>query len=337
MTNRHIVNRALPERSYLKFYFPSGKDNKFMTVRLPFFENPTIKESKRARYKKHSLISRSSNLYTYHGADSRMFNLSFNITTPHLLQEHGPLKVENFAWGENYQSLGYLKLLFKKKTSDTPANRASTLAKEYRNMDLVSDSARQALNNSPFGLQGITFEEADALEKEYAVKSTANAMLESESAFTRTIGAGLAANYGSTAETREDYFSAYETDETKAKMNTLNVVNYFVNLVRSSVVNNAENPLLGPPIIRILHGLLYRDIPCICTDYTIGYDEAAGYDVQTLLPRKITITMKLEEFRAGDYGKFDSSQVIGRDNLAGWEAVISSPNKSMEPDNIYSV
>ena len=53
MTNRHIVERSLPERTNLMFYFPTpsvGSD--YFTVELPFFENVKIKESKKAKYQK---------------------------------------------------------------------------------------------------------------------------------------------------------------------------------------------------------------------------------------------------------------------------------------------
>ena len=43
--------------------------------------------------------------------------------------------------------------------------------------------------------------------------------------------------------------------------------------------------------------------------------------------------MSLEEYRAGDFSKFDSdsTKAIKRDNVVGWEAVISDPIQSMDP------
>jgi hypothetical protein len=76
---------------------------------------------------------------------------------------------------------------------------------------------------------------------------------------------------------------------------------------------------------------MYQDIPCICTDYSIGYNEAAGYDLDTLLPRQLQITMKLEEIRTGDFGEFDTTDLIKKDNLAGWEAVVLGDTHSMDP------
>jgi hypothetical protein len=97
-------------------------------------------------------------------------------------------------------------------------------------------------------------------------------------------------------------------------------------------VNYSKNPIYGPPIIRLRHGILYQDIPCICTDYSIDYNEAAGYDIDTLLPRQLKINLKLEEIRTGDFGEFaPKGNPIERDNLAGWEAVVLGETNSMDP------
>ena len=97
------------------------------------------------------------------------------------------------------------------------------------------------------------------------------------------------------------------------------------------MVNNSKNPLYGPPVIRLRHGILYQDVPCICTNYSIDYNEAAGYDIDTLLPRQLKVTMKLEEIRTGDFGEFDTTDIIKKDNLAGWEAVVTGKTHSMDP------
>jgi hypothetical protein len=117
-------------------------------------------------------------------------------------------------------------------------------------------------------------------------------------------------------------------DLTKASSEPTNWVKYvswWVNLIRSSVMSNQLNTMEGPPIIRLTHGELYQNVPCICHSYDISYDKNAGMDVATLLNRRIEVSMQLEEFRAGNFGKFDrsSKQILDRDNVAGWEAVIA--------------
>jgi hypothetical protein len=110
------------------------------------------------------------------------------------------------------------------------------------------------------------------------------------------------------------------------------IVTYWLDVIRSSTYNNVQNPLFGPPIVRLTHGLMHRGIPCIVTNYSFTYDPNTGYDKDTLLPRVIKVDMELKEVRTGDFGTFDPSPLQAEteagDNLAGWEAVIqSNPNQ----------
>ena len=98
----------------------------------------------------------------------------------------------------------------------------------------------------------------------------------------------------------------------------------WVNTIRTCVSNNAKDPSLGPPIIRLTHGVMFQDVPCIATSVNITSDPLAGYDKKNLLPRKIDVTMSLEEFRMGDLGDYAAGEATTRDNLAGWEAVIET-------------
>jgi len=111
----------------------------------------------------------------------------------------------------------------------------------------------------------------------------------------------------------------------------VDLIIYWINIIRTSVVNNALNPLFGPPIIRLRHGIMYQNIPCICQSYSIDWDERMGYDLKTLLPRRLNVTMKLEELRTGNFGTFEHTAVmLDRDNLGGWEAVLNKP-ATMDP------
>ena len=133
---------------------------------------------------------------------------------------------------------------------------------------------------------------------------------------------------GASLKIQQNMFGA--GDQT-LKYKIIDIIIYWVNIIRSSVVNNAQNPIYGPPVIRLRHGLMYQDVPFICTDYSITWNENMGYDLATLLPRQLQITMKLNEFRTGDFGTFDPNQLVQRDNLAGWEAVVEGPTNSMDP------
>ena len=77
--------RSFSERGYLDFNFfiKEGAAANFK-VKIPFFENPIINESKQARLGKYKPIGRNSNLYSFLGAESTVLNLTFNMNLLHI-------------------------------------------------------------------------------------------------------------------------------------------------------------------------------------------------------------------------------------------------------------
>src|SRR5690349_6221751 len=75
------VNQKLEDRSYIQFEFPGANIRNY---RLPFFENPSIKEDNKARLVTYSPISRAGSLFSYAGAESRNLKLDFSINMDHV-------------------------------------------------------------------------------------------------------------------------------------------------------------------------------------------------------------------------------------------------------------
>jgi len=117
-----------------------------------------------------------------------------------------------------------------------------------------------------------------------------------------------------------------ELDSAAELDKTVDTLLFFIAILRSSILNNAEDPLQGPPIARLNFGTLYQSVPCIVKKYNMKWDEKSGYDLGTLTPRRVTFSIELNEVRVGDFGVFERSDLIKRDNLAGWESVINSPH-----------
>jgi hypothetical protein len=324
MTNRYIVDRNLDGKARLMFYFPNVTEGETYTrITMPFFENPMIKENKRAKYKKYSMISRSSNLYSYMGADSRQFSLDFFITLPHLLDQHRDLVKDKYMTSNFDPKRSYTRGNIEEYKSE------ATSITDFFKKGKSHDSAKQVLL-SPWALKGITPSELEYFKSRYNVKHPSPILGELQDRF-----ANYRANRGALQQGHDinDPVVSTPNESLIKRLNLIDLIIYWVNIIRSSVTNNTDNPIYGPPIIRLNHGIMYQDIPCICQNYSISHEERAGYDLDTLLPRRLKITMKLEEFRAGDYGDFargKTADPIKRDNLAGWEAVISPPY-SMDP------
>ena len=128
-------------------------------------------------------------------------------------------------------------------------------------------------------------------------------------------------------------FEGTATEGSNQQHKAIDTLLFFINVLRSSVYNDASNPLLGPPTVRLNHGSMYQSIPCLVKTYDISFDEAAGYHVQTLTPNRIKVSLSLVELRTGDFGEFEKSTAIRRDNLAGWESVIGG-NHSLDSGSL---
>ena len=66
---------------------------------------------------------------------------------------------------------------------------------------------------------------------------------------------------------------------------------------------------------------LNNDVPLVCRSFDISVEEDAGYDLKTLLPHRIRISLQTSELRGGDFTDFVPGSPIKRDNIAGWEAL----------------
>lgn len=282
-----IRDRKLEERSKLTFEFPSVGGGVDIAVTMPFFENLSITESKRARYEKYDLLARSSQLYTYLGADSRKLNLTFNLNFPHILEQGTSTALENYI-----------------STVTVENNEAE------RNRFFLKRDLKDVTQTLKQDAQKFTLDFFDQFTGFGFVPNT----------FFRE---GSDPNQAGSEERQA------VLDSNKTKM--INLVMYWMNIIRASVTNNSEQPIYGPPVVRLNHGIMFQNIPCICIDYNLEPVEAAGYDLQTMMPRQVKVSMKLEELRAGDYEKFEAGSLVKRDNLVGWEAIISGPHQSMDP------
>jgi len=92
---------------------------------------------------------------------------------------------------------------------------------------------------------------------------------------------------------------------------------YWLNLVRTSTINNSKNSLYGPPIIRLNHGILYNNVPCICTSFTIRENSKTNYDVPTNFAMYYDVTMSLEEIRSLN-DEYVPGNITKGDAVAGW-------------------
>lgn len=287
-------------RSQLIFEYYKG-DKAHIRI-LDFFENIAVKESQKSNLISYNPISRAGNLYSYGGAKSRNFSLSFNITLGAVL------KVSKDYYIQDRE--------LRDRSEDFFVEEHTTTDDEYY--------------FDQFGKADVSHYDMNFLNLLEEYQPDAVPFMTSDPDRLRAItsiepgGTRADADAGSFGEIGSDVTMADQ------RRHIINVIMFWVNMIRSSVVNDAQNPMNGPPIVRLRHGTLYRDVPCVCKSYNIAWDEKAGYDLRTLLPRVIKVGMSLEEYRVSTERDYIYGEMLNRDALAGWEQLMKKPY-SMDP------
>lgn len=325
MTNKNkIIPRFLDDRSKLVFYFQKvGELTNYTGVKLPFFENPEISESRKANYRDHSIISRSSNLYTYLNSDSRKINLTFYMTLPHILEVAKQFNKYKVIY-ENTAGKGGLsdksKFLLddfseKEPQKENVAEVIQEYLNKYKEYTGLSETVASVFSDAV---------NSDSISQQVEKNAPNSYAAWAANAFPATVGLDIAteAVKAGPLALLDDVFSK---DGVSSKNPTaIAILMFWINTIRASVINNASAPTYGPPIIKLRHGIMYQNIPCICKNYSIETVEEAGYDLATLLPRRLKISLNLEEIKYSNLPfkpNFSTGGEGNPDGVAGWESL----------------
>ena len=96
---------------------------------------------------------------------------------------------------------------------------------------------------------------------------------------------------------------------------------FWMNLIRCTTMTHSKKPQWGPPIVRLNHGIVYQNVPCVVQNYSINVDGNAGYDNKTLLPRVIKVSLSMMEVRITSKDDFDplGKTAYEFDRDIGWD------------------
>ena len=320
--NQKIKNRFLPERSYLYYKYPQVGAERSIEFYFPLLENIDISESQRPNLGTYELLGRNSNLYSFHGAKSRDFTLRFNMTLPNILDY-----MTNVGLSERFSSqFRYFyndketrKLIFAGESSffgieSTVEDSKSTMFNYYGRKQLEFN------NLQPYEPPNYAEELRGLLQKITSPQSLFQLNDDDKTVVDIAPGdSGFISIIKSTL-----------SPSNKANLPTKTIedaINYFmllVNIIRTSTINNSSNTSLGPPTIYINHGTMYNNIPCVCTNFSIKINQNNGYDLLSMSPKQVEISMNLSENRVGDFGSFVPFNLIKGENLTGWESIMSN-------------
>ena len=287
-TRPQVENRLI-------FEFPSTQGGVMTTRTLPFFENPKIMESQQANLVTYNVLGRPGNFFGYTGAKSRAYQLEFFLTLPHIVNTAAAELFSNppAPLSRNQKQ----KAFFDKKHEVGNRNRESPLVLTYEKdrkelLNMINDNAplpKYRGNIADFVTDTIEFADNNTAESKLATN-----------------------------------LNAYRKPFIYAQ--AVQMVLFWIKLIRVSVLNNQRHPTFGPPIIRVKMGELYDYISCLATKYSLSWDEAAGFDVVTYLPNRIKVTLSLVQIQRNpgiDWSYNDKviMDVYDRSEevLSGWE------------------
>ena len=256
---------------------------------IPFYENCRITETQSSRLTTYSPIGRAGNSFAYTGADSRQFKLKFAITLPNL-----------YNHDNNIQTIKNTRALTQSQKQATFFGlNKSELAQEISQLGMrLGGSPRQG--GGP------------AYKYDVHYRGTLDEISE---------------RFLKVAEIHSPMYQL-DSDGSDQRRKILDRLASMVASVRSCVVNDAQNPVHGIPIVRLNYGILYDNVPCVCDSYNIDYDENAGFDLKTLMPRRLFINMSLRETRTNA-----NSLSRPEDKIQGWEVILSDEygGRTMDP------
>ena len=341
-------SRLLPERARIEFHYGGQELGDTQIVFLPFYENPKISESQTTSYAEYNPVGRAGSLYAYMGAKSRKFKVDINYTLPHLAEhdmgigrflriyfnKDDKLRFFNDAWKPKERKPGdtihSLSLAAEKDFLNIMEEKTDMLEKFY----YISSRKGGVLDDL---IKNIGEETLHNIYLQYMEGSLNPDILDNPSflygLFTATDSASrhqIANMDAAMASVATKYPGFIEgavpiEGEWRYMHRVIDTLLFFIAVLRTSVTNNAEDPMLGPPLLRLSFGTMYQSVPCICKSYNLSWEEDAGYHLETLTPRHLQIQLNLEEIRVGDFEEYQPATFAKRDNLAGWESAIGSP------------
>lgn len=282
------MNSVLEERSYVDFYFPNASIGEGGRRRVAFFENPTIREDRMARYATQNIVARNEPARLYVGSDARRIRLDFTFTLPHVEYFFKMCYQEALAgWFPlgTAQQMGPVEAFASVKIplSDRNAwiNWTTQKLKDFFGLQFgVGFGPEVSVRNGDSTLGPRFYEPTNQEFKEgYQLQKT---------------------NVNTINEIRHAAALSYQPQalgkESMGAMATF-YTQFVIDTIRASVVGDTVSiGPVGPPIVRFRHGTVFDESPFIVKNYNISYPSDKGYEFRTLLPRQVKFSLNLEEF-----------------------------------------
>lgn len=337
MPELNKIDRKLEERSHLAIEFPQT-DNRIFRTYLPFLENPKVTEKGSANLAEYNLLGRPGSIFSYGGSPSREINVTFKISLLNLLHlESTEGLSERFTRSFN--------LFFSDK--EMAKKRFNLQSFGGEDIGIETDDFGNAISvpDSPFFEEGLgPLDSADAqADRDIGSADVEMGKGTEHASIHRAYYRSLVGRVTGDQPIFDDIANFMigrigagtligSPQQNEERLNrTLDMIYVWVNLIRSTTLNNSTNTVLGPPIVRLTHGAMYNNVPCVVEDYSIKIIDDSGFEIQSLTPKQLEVTLSMRENRTGNQGTFDSGSIGSGDKIVGWEAIIDDNN--LDPYN----
>lgn len=306
-----VTNRQIENKSKLVFEFNLGGAVSLIRT-LHFMENIDVRERVDTNYSEYTPLGNNGSVFTYLGAKSRSIDISFNITLPNIMA-HTLVKPPS-------------ALKKSKVTQDSYFNAVG-----LGNTNLEEDQVKASVER--FTQDFITNVLSSANDRDIYQNLREDRTVDS---LTLEGTANTSFDFPNLARLIPDLLNGYQTGQSAdTRLKALMQVMYWVNLIRSSVMTHSTQPSYGPPILRLVHGILYQNVPCIVTNYSISHDPNAGYDEVTYMPRILKVNLSLKEVRQRGE-RFDNSSQTNKYMMPGWDSLFIQDFATIDPTNVVS-
>jgi hypothetical protein len=301
---RMQINQAIEKRAGLRFRYAPYGEVPVETIRwLPFTENPTISESRKANYASKKIFLRNEPVRLYTGSEARKFKVEFHYTLIHLA------------------SMIPTKELLRIFGKDPEFHMEFTELSRYLDYILSRD-----LSQKSFHTPNLQKPEAPAytLQGLSELKSYTKTFVDLRNELSDRLSDGSEGPFGPVPGNPESIFNAFLVHlmRTGKKWKYISsLLQYAINHVRNTVISTHQTPVKGPPIVELKWGAMYDFVPCVVTDYQITTEENAGYDTKSLYPQRLKISLSMEEMRAVHGNLHGDPKVSGV--LPGWDNILS--------------
>ena len=283
---RMQINQAIERRAGLRFRYAPYGSVPTETVRwLPFTENPTITESRKANYASKKIFLRNEPVRLYTGSEARKFKVEFHYTLIHLASMIPTKEI--------------LKIFGKEDEN---------FDKEFQELTTYLDS--------------ILSRDVNEGRRVNIPRLSSSALLDLSMLLNRSSD-GSEGPFGPVPSDPYSHINVFlvylmKTGERWKYINSL--LQYAINHIRNSVISTHQTPVKGPPIVELKWGAIYDFVPCIITDYQITAEENAGYDTKSLYPQRLKISLSMEEMRNIHGNLHGDPKVTGA--LPGWDNIL---------------